>query len=726
MNPKLILAFWRERWGKPDISLLQVPYIDGRICQWGIRIAQQMRWSSSGVVLFLIFMIALFYAVLLPISFSLTSQVVFSVLLLICALILRPHAGVLPTLILIGLSFITSARYLYWRMTSTLAHDTDTIFVLSLVLLLAELYYSIQVVLHFIEVRWPIKRDQSDLRNDSNLWPKVDVFIASAGKSLSEIHSMLTLALELEWPKHMLKIFLLDEPVSEEVNSLADSMGVKYIKNNINTDGKPNVINLALMESKGDFILILDSDDIKNKKFLQNTLGWFLRDAKLGMLLSPQHFLAPLPLRITRNLFDDCDLNASFAILRCSMLLKFGEEEKQFLPSPEFINEEMKAYGYERSYVGIPRLALEDLDVHAVDIVRPELSTIHYFRVNQPVLNSRLLKWRLKLASLQIALNFYEPVVRLAFMLAPLSYLFYGVKLVQANIALFAAYVLPHLFHWYIAKARLENKTRLTLWTDFKDSVLALYISIKTTISLYETVFNQARKNYINGSVGRRQKIDFSITIPIGCVIFLNLLGLMIGIVNFPVGSHLEWSTAFFYLSWAFFNLLYLSGFKAVANEVRQVEDYKREQVKRPVMLGLSLGRTLSSVTENFPEDPIRIRLPSSTNLTSGSPIYLTFFKSNREYSFLAEVNSINDKSLTLLIKEESKDAYIDFKEAVYSRGNNWPMWLPDRNSDNLLPRWLYKTFHGFLAILLSLRKNYNNNARLNLKNLTSLWKKLK
>jgi cellulose synthase (UDP-forming) len=47
-------------------------------------------------------------------------------------------------------------------------------------------------------------------------------------------------------------------------------------------------------------VAIFDCDHVPTRSFMQVTLGWFLRDRKLGMLQTPHHFYSPDPFE--RNL----------------------------------------------------------------------------------------------------------------------------------------------------------------------------------------------------------------------------------------------------------------------------------------------------------------------------------------------------------------------------------------------------------------------------------------
>jgi cellulose synthase (UDP-forming) len=725
MSPKRLLALWRERWAKPDVAaVLQVPYIDGKVSQWGIKFAQEMRWSLVGILVFFVFLLAWFSVVLLPVSLSLNSQIAFSAFLLLSALFLRIHAGVLPTLILMGMSFVVSARYLYWRINATLEPDFDAAFGFGFALLLIELYFSLQALLGFIAGRWPIKRAQSNLRNDSNLWPSVDVFIICDEQPLSSIESAIKNVVSFDWPHRKIKTYLLDGVLREEIKNLADGSNSNYITRTDDFKGLLNGINAALLDSKSDFVVIIECDKVPGKEVLKSTIGWFLRDAKLGLLLSPKHFLSPEPSKLTYDLFHNCDLEGSFAMMRRSMLLRLGDEQSQLVTTPLRMDKDMRSLGYEIAYVGLPKSQVARHEKESVDVSQLSNSSALYFRVNQPVINSPLLAWRLRLASLQVALDFYQPVARFLFMAAPLPYLLGGVNIIQADIPLIAAYAIPHFIHWYIAKARQENTKRLTIWVDFKESLLAIYLTVLTSISFIKTELQQLKNNAELETGKNKPSFDWLILTPWMLITLLNLIGILIGLVNFPFDEQQDWPIACFYILWAAGNFLILSSIAAVAEEIKHIRHYSHLQMFRPVMLQLPLGRSLACVTENFPANILTMRVPTTTTLVAGSLVNFSLFKGNRELGLPGVVDSLSDGKLNIRIPESAQSDYVAFAELVYSRGKNWPKWLPGRDADSPLPRWLYKLLDAFQTAYKSWRKNYKKNS--SLIQLSFFWKNKK
>jgi hypothetical protein len=99
-------------------------------------------------------------------------------------------------------------------------------------------------------------------------------------------------------------------------------------------------------------------------------------------------------------------------------------------------------------------------------------------------------------------------------------------------------------------------------------------------------------------------------------------------------------------------------------------------------------------------------------------------FRGERELGFSGVIESKNDENLIVRISDSALSDYEAFAGAVYSRGKNWPKWLPDRDADSPLPRWLYKLFDSLRSTYLAWRKHYK--AKSFLIQLPYFWKNKK
>lgn len=82
-------------------------------------------------------------------------------------MVVRRVPGRLPGLMLIVLSLTVSCRYLWWRYTATLNWDDPLSPVCGLLLLVAETYARVVLVLGYFQTVWPLNRQPVPLPADS-------------------------------------------------------------------------------------------------------------------------------------------------------------------------------------------------------------------------------------------------------------------------------------------------------------------------------------------------------------------------------------------------------------------------------------------------------------------------------------------------------------------------------------------------------------------------------
>lgn len=232
--------------------------------------------------------------------FNPLAQFIFLMLLWGVALIVRRMPGRFSALMLIVLSLTVSCRYIWWRYTSTLNWDDPVSLVCGLILLFAETYAWIVLVLGYFQVVWPLNRQPVPLPKDMSLWPSVDIFVPTYNEDLNVVKNTIYASLGIDWPKDKLNIWILDDGGREEFRQFAQNVGVKYIARTTHEHAKAGNINNALKYAKGEFVSIFDCDHVPTRSFLQMTMGWFLKEKQLAMMQTPHHFFSPDPFE--RNL----------------------------------------------------------------------------------------------------------------------------------------------------------------------------------------------------------------------------------------------------------------------------------------------------------------------------------------------------------------------------------------------------------------------------------------
>jgi cellulose synthase (UDP-forming) len=172
--------------------------------------------------------------------------------------------------------------------------------VCGIILLFAETYAWVVLVLGYFQVVWPLNRQPVPLPEDMAQWPTVDIFVPTYNEDLNVVKNTIYASQGIDWPKDKLNIWILDDGGREEFRQFAKDVGVHYIARTTHEHAKAGNINNALKYAKGEFVSIFDCDHVPTRSFLQMTMGWFLKEKELAMMQTPHHFFSPDPFE--RNL----------------------------------------------------------------------------------------------------------------------------------------------------------------------------------------------------------------------------------------------------------------------------------------------------------------------------------------------------------------------------------------------------------------------------------------
>lgn len=122
----------------------------------------------------------------------------------------------------------------------------------------------------------------------------VDIFIPCCGEPLAVINTTLK---AVKGIRHQpLEVFVLDDGASPQVAALAQSLGFHYLSRPLVglslEDSKSGNLNFALGQSQGEFILVLDADQVPSPQIITRMLGFF-RLPRVAFVQSKQAFFMP-------------------------------------------------------------------------------------------------------------------------------------------------------------------------------------------------------------------------------------------------------------------------------------------------------------------------------------------------------------------------------------------------------------------------------------------------
>jgi len=187
---------------------------------------------------------------------------------------------------IIGLSAAAfGLNYIVWRYALSLNMNALWF---SIPMVIAETYGIVDMFL-FILMSWK-QSERKSLPPPENA--DVDIFITTYNESEELVGTTAKAAMAIDWPDK--KVYILDDGARPSMKRMAEKLGCGYISRGEEWTDKPRHakagnVNNALLETSGEFILILDADQIPAPGILRKTLGFF-KDELVAFVQTPQHF----------------------------------------------------------------------------------------------------------------------------------------------------------------------------------------------------------------------------------------------------------------------------------------------------------------------------------------------------------------------------------------------------------------------------------------------------
>lgn len=629
--------------------------------------------------------------------FNNLAQFIFVLLLWGVAMVVRRVPGQFATLMLIVLSLTVSCRYMWWRYTATLNVSEPLDMFFGSLLLLAETYSWVVLVMGYIQTAMPLRRAPAALPADTNSWPTVDLMIPTYNEDLSVVAPTVYAALGMDWPKDKLRIHLLDDGRRDEFREFAQAAGIHYIIRPDGRHAKAGNLNHALGKTDGELIAIFDCDHIPTRSFLQMTVGWFLRDPKLALVQTPHHFFSPDPFERNLGNFgtrpnentlfyglvqDGNDLwNAAFfcgscAVLRRSALAEIGGFAVETVTEDAHTALRLHRHGYNSAYLRIPQaagLATESLAAHIGQRIRWARGMVQIFRKDNPMLGKGLGIFQ-RLCYLNAMLHFLAGIPRIIYLTAPLAFLLAHSYIVYAPALAILLNVVPHMVHASLTNSRMQGSYRHTFWGEIYETVLAWYIARPTTVALFapnKGSFNVTAK----GGLIEQQYFDWTISHPYVLLALANAVGFCFGIWRLFAGPADEIVTVFITMAWVVYNLVILGGAIAVAAEVKQIRQSHRVPASLPANLQLEDGYVYPATLSDFSEGGAGLVVRTEKHIAQGDKVTLLLTRGDRRFSFSARVERSLGQSIGIEFQELTTQQRIDLVQCTFARADSWLAW---------------------------------------------------
>ncbi|VTT28824.1 cellulose synthase catalytic subunit [Klebsiella pneumoniae] len=657
--------------------------------------------------------------------FDIWTQFIFVMVLWAVAMVVRRIPGRLPIMMMIVLSLTISCRYLWWRYTATLNWNDPLSLTFGVLLIAAETYSWVVLLLGYFQSLWPLQRKPVSMPEDVSSWPGIDLLVPTWNEPLSVVKPTIYAALGLDWPREKLNIYLLDDGRRPEFRAFAESVGIHYIARPSNEHAKAGNINHALRTTcRGEFVAIFDCDHVPTRSFLQMTLGWFIKDPRLAMLQTPHHFFSPDPFernlgrfRRTPNegtlfyglvqdgndVWDATFFCGSCAVLRRSALEEIGGIAVETVTEDAHTSLRLHRAGWTSAYIRIPQaagLATESLSGHIGQRIRWARGMVQIFRLDNPLLGKGL-RLVQRLCYANAMLHFLAGIPRLIFLLAPLAFLLCHAFIIYAPALAIAIYVLPHMLHTSLTNSKIQGRWRHSFWSEVYETVLAWYIARPTTVALFNPhkgKFNVTAK----GGLVQEEHLDWVITKPYIFLVLLNLAGVAAAIWRLYSGPTHEILTVLVSLLWVFYNMIILGGAVAVSVEARQIREAHRVEIAMPAAIARADGHLLPCTLRDYSDGGVGLELREAHALNADEEVWLLLKRGQQEFSFPCVVQRTFGRRAGIRLHNLSTEQHVEFIQCTFARADTWALWqdsFPEDKPIHSLVDIVILGFKGYLRL---------------------------
>lgn len=611
---------------------------------------------------------------------------------------------------LMGLSLVLAGRYAWWRITQTLHFNGPVEAVAGVLLLAAEGYYWLVLLLSHVQLAWPLRRSRTPMHAAAGEPPQVDVFIPTYNEPLHVVRPTVLAAQNIDWPAHRLRIHLLDDGRRDEFAAFARDAGVNYIRRTDNRHAKAGNINHALDQTSGEFVAIFDCDHIPVRDFLRATMGWLVGHPACAMVQTPHHLFSQDPVerntRLQRGIPNEGSLfygaiqsgndlwNASFfcgscAVLRRSSLQAIGGIAVETVTEDAHTALKLHRLGYTTAY--LPRilaagLATESLAGHIGQRIRWARGMAQIFRLDNPLRGPGLSPMQ-RLCYFNAMLHFFNGLPRLILLSSPIAYLAFGLQLLDASMPTLVAYLLPHLLMGKIVESRVHGPFRASSWGAIYETLLAWYIMRPTLLALVAPKLGRFNVTAKGGRIDR-EYFDWRVAAPYAVLIAASLIAVLLGANHLVQGAGPDRTATALNMGWAALNLLVLGVALRVATETRQVRLTPRVRLSTPVPARLHVQGTspVRVSLMDFSLQGLGLKTTVLHPFTRGQACQIHLHDGQAWHAFPATLSRVNGTSLGLRLDGLDLPAQRHLMKCTFSRADLWRRQSAHRHHDR--PWW--------------------------------------
>jgi len=421
--------------------------------------------------------------------------------------------------VFLALSTAIVMRYFFWRTANTLPPLNDWVdFIPGVLLYIGEIYSTVMLCISLFVVADPLERKPPPQLRDEDL-PTVDIFIPTYNEDPELLAMTVVGAVGLDYPKEKFKVFILDDGGTDQkcnqdnpakareaknrraqLKALAAELGAGYYTRARNEHAKAGNMNNALGQTEGELIVVFDADHVPMKEFLRETVGYFREDPRLFLCQTPHFFSNPDPLEKNLETFarmpsenemfygiiqkgldkwNGAFFCGSAALVRRAALNEVGGFSGITITEDCETALDLHSRGWNSCYIDKPMISGLQPETFASFIgqrSRWARGMFQIFLLKNPIFK-RGLSVAQKICYLSSMTYWFFPIFRLPFLVSPLLYIWFSMKIYLANAQEFFAYTMIYMIGSMMTQSYLYGAVRWTWVSELYEYVQTVYLS---------------------------------------------------------------------------------------------------------------------------------------------------------------------------------------------------------------------------------------------------------
>ncbi|WP_127142774.1 glycosyltransferase family 2 protein [Pelagibacterium montanilacus] len=531
---------------------------------------------------------------------------------------------------------LLSLRYLFWRLTDTLAPpgmNWDALASWSFFAFEAVAMVSSLSAFALLS-RHRSRSQDADLRHGwwGQTQPRVAILIATYNEEWPVLERTIAGALALRWQNK--RIYVLDDGRRSWLADACRRMGVTHLTRPDNAHGKAGNINHALAELRAgaevpDFVAVLDADFVPHLGFISRSLSLF-EDPAIGLVQTPQHFFNPDPIQhnlgISRSYPDEqrfffdhlqpardawgiAVCCGTSSIVRWQALEQLGGFPTDSVTEDYLLSVRLQEKGFATAYLNealSEGLAPEGLKEYITQRARWGMGLMQIVRsVSGPLRDNSLRlvdRW-----SLLDSFFYWASIFpfKLACIIYPLLFWYFGVIVVDAQLD----EIISHFAPYYLMTMVFMNFVSRGLFVPVVHDVGQLVGSVEITRGVYTGLLRphgQKFKVTMKGGDRTRVIVQWPILRRFAVLFLLTFGGLLIGLLSDYTFNGQAGDGKVIILFWSIYNLAVLLLVMLVCVEQPRTASVLR---RVPERVRLEIGDAMREVwLADINEEAMRLR----------------------------------------------------------------------------------------------------------------------